>query len=198
MKKTNTIEINDIGTLNLYPIKAEQKEFTMCNSEFKPLKKEVDEKGKTTKYKYVDSEGKKYTKDEVGYKVGNNFIQKVKRTEKVVSFKVVDKADIFGNLLSDGYFIADGTDTTIKALESKIQDDKAIEFVYKSSSIGLKWRKGYIYKFQNCFVMSMGLGFITDGVEEYMKQKLAVKQLEDLQEVVVTKSAEELEKEIFA
>ena len=69
MKSTNLIEIENIGTLKLYPIKEKEKEFEMVSKDFKPLHKEVAEKGKTSRYKWLDNEGKEYNKNEVGYKI---------------------------------------------------------------------------------------------------------------------------------
>lgn len=196
MKKQNEIELVGIGKVRLYPIKAEQKEFEMCNKDLKPLKKAVAEKGSRAVYKFLDSDNNEYTKEEVGYNINGNFLQKVKRTEKVNKFNVVDRTNIIGNFMGESYFILDADDTALNLLEKQIGNDKALEFVYKSSSIGFKWRKAYIYAFQNCFVMAIGVGYILDGVAEFMKQKTAVKQITELKEVVVSAKADEIEIEI--
>ena len=194
MKRTNCIEIVGLGSVNVYPIKTEERDFELVNKDLKPLKKVMVEKNKQATYKYVDGEGKDFSKEEIGYNINGRFLQKVERTEKVSKYKLVDKTDIIGNFMSDGYFIVASEDKTTQIhLEKEIGDSKAIEFVYKSSTIGFKWRKSYIMKFQNCFIMVMGVGKIEDGINEFNTQKTAIEQLEDLKEIVVSAKADDIE-----
>jgi len=196
MKSQNTIELVGIGNIKIYPIKAEQKEFEVVNKDLKPLKVKPTAEGKRKPRTYLDSEGKEYTEAEVGRNIGGKFVQKVKRTEKVSKMEIVDKTTIIGNFMSDGYFIVDGDETATINLDKQIGEDKALKFKYKSSSNGLKWRQAYLYRFQNAYCMDIGLGTKEEGLKSFNVQKEAVKQLEDLKEIVVTNTAEELENAI--
>ena len=97
MKAINSMEILGIGSVRLYNIKTDEKEFEMCNKDLVPLTKVAVEKGKLGTYKYIDNTGKEYSKADVFYNINGRALNKVSRTEKVNKFNIVDKTNIIGN-----------------------------------------------------------------------------------------------------
>ena len=196
MKKSNKIELVGVGTFDIYPIKTEEKQFRVVSKDLRPIKKVLVEKNKQATYKYFDDKGTEYNKEDIGFDVNGKFFQKVERTHKVTKYNIIDKTEIIGDFMSDGYFIIDGDDRTSQMnIEKELGDEKAIEYTYKSSTNGMKWRKAYIFKSLNKkgYVMIMGLGSISEGLEEFETQKEAVEDLEELKEIVVSAKADDIE-----
>jgi hypothetical protein len=189
MRKTQSIEVIGIGSFDIYPIKPIEQEFKEITRDGKPLKKVIAEKGTTAKYKWIDSENKEYTKQEVFYDVYGNILQSVKRTEKVKKFDIVSKADICLSESTTSILSCD--ETTIKNFEEKIKNN-AIEFTLKKSTNGFKWVKAYILKMYGQLVLVSGLGNIKEAIKEFEKQDIAKQEMEVIIQKVEMK-ADELE-----
>lgn len=194
MKKIQKIEVVGLGEIELYGLKPQQQEFKPVNEAGEELTKKTKEAGKYATYVYVDESDKEYSSDEVFYNVGGKIIQKVKKTEKINDFDIVEKSDILGDFMSDGYYICDCSETTLKNWDKEVGQDKAISFVLKKSSRGLKFHRAYVLKFQNHLVLFAGAGKISDGIKEFEKLKENKKDVEvsisGLKDVVEVKAEE--------
>jgi hypothetical protein len=198
MKKANELEIDGIGKVYVYSIKVDKPEFKQVTPDMKEVKgKRV---GETSKTVYMDSEGKEHTKDEIGYSINGRFIQKVERSEKVKTYKIVDKTEYTGNFLSDSFYVVVPVDTsTDKVMREKgLYDDKGMEFTYKKSSTGMSFHRAVITSFQGVLFMDTAekpafKSMIAEQVkaELYEKNALMAALAENKSEVCV--KAEEIE-----
>ncbi len=176
MKKTQSLEIIGIGNFDVMPIKAEEQKFKEVNSEGKPLKKVLVEKGTPILYEWIDEEtNKKYSKEDVYFDVIGNFVQEIKKSEKIKNFDLVDKMEIY-NLSESSFAVLKCDKTTLLNFEEKVKD-KAIKFNLKKSSRGFKWVKAFILKFENQLVLVSGLGDIKKAIVEFAKNSQAQKEV---------------------
>jgi len=196
MKKTSEIEIEGVGKIKLYSIKVEKQIFEECNKNGEKLKKVLVEKPKRAVYKWVDSKGNEYTEKDVFRNIGGILVQKVKKTEVVRNYKIVDKNNI--DLVNSSYMIAVADKYTEERLKQKIGNDKAIMFIAKFSTNGFKWQRAYLFYRDNVLLLVKGEGLLSKAIEEFYKQIQAKKQYDDfkqkLEQVVV--KAEEIKLEV--
>jgi len=190
MRKTQSLEIVGIGNFDVMPIKAEEQKFKEVSQTGKPLKKTLKAKGVPIDYVWLDDEEKEYTKEEVFFDVLGNYLQEVKKTEKVKIFEICDKMEIY-NLSESSYSVLNCDETTASIFNEKIKD-KAIKFNLKKSSRGFKWVKAYILKFENQLIMVSGLGNIQKAILEFAKNSQAEKSIDVIVQKVEMK-AEDLE-----
>jgi len=161
--------------------------------------KELTRKSEGTRTTYwIDKEGNRYEESDVWYLIGKEKVQKVKRTEKVKSYEVVDKMEAL-NLANAKTSVLNYTETTLRNFEREVGMDKAIKFLDKQSSRGLKWVVAYIYRQEGRLVKRNsddGIS-VSDGIREFalMKKKQEKGKMKVINQVVEVK-AEELEKEI--
>ena len=191
MKNTQQIEIVNIGDFKIFPIKAERQEFKPINKDGEELKSKRI--GEPSHLFYVDKTGKEYTKDEVFYAIGNKKVQKISRTEKVNSFKIVEKLEVY-DFLAESYSVLDYSDTTLKNFERDV-GDKAVKFILKKSTTGFKFDVGYILKWNKKLIMISGFGTISEGIKEFTLMKNSEKKSKTIKETIEIK-ADELNKEI--
>lgn len=201
MKSTNEIEIIGFGKYKTYNIKVEETEFQQVNKELKPIKKVLVSKGTQGTYKFIDEAGKEYPKQEIGFNVMGNFLQKVERTKTIKKFNLVDKIAIANDILNlkigtENVYLLYGDTTSNMALSEKLGDNMALELPsFKGSSIGMKWRKAYITKINNFYMLILLKKIPIEQAQEQFKAQLtAVAQLKDLSdEIKVIAKAEDLE-----
>jgi len=191
MRKTQSLEIIGIGNFDIFPIKAQEQKFNECSKDGKPLKKIKKTDGTPIEYIWLDDDKKEYTKDEVYFDVVGNFVQEVKKTEKVKNFEIVDKMEIY-DLSESSYSVLNCDETTQSIFEEKIEGDKAIKFNLKKSSRGFSWKKAYILKFGNQLVLVSGLGNIKKAISEFKKNNETQKDIDVIVQKVEMK-ADELE-----
>ena len=190
MRKTQSLEIIGIGNFDIFPIKSQEQKFGECNNEGKPLKKTLRAKGTPIDYVWLDEEKKEYEKDEVFFDVLGNYLQEVKKTEKVKNFEICDKMEIY-NLSESSYSVLNCDETTTDIFNDKIKD-KAIKFNLKKSSRGFKWVKAYILKFNEQLILVSGLGDLKKAILEFSKNSQAEKGIDMIVQKVEMK-ADELE-----
>jgi len=196
MRKTQSFEILGVGTFNIYPIKKKEKTFQLVNSEGEAVEKTEKESGSSAVYVWTDSKGNEYTKEQVFYDIGGRKIQKIKKTEKVKTFELTDRTEIY-DLAETSTYLLEGNETTTKNFENKV-GDKAIRFVFKKSSTGLKFHNAFIFRSHNEILMITGVGKISEGITEFKKMKQSVKSKNVVMKDVVEIQADEIEGEILA
>lgn len=189
-RKTQTIEVIGIGSFQVMPIKAQEPNFKEVTQEGNQLKKVLVKKGIPIEYKWIDDKKQEYNKEQVFYDVFQNYVQQVKKTEKVKNFEIVDKAEIY-NLSESSISILNCDETTKKIFEDKIKNN-AIKFNLKKSSRGFSWKKAYIFKMMKVLVMVSGLGNIEKAIKEFDKNLKAEEQVDVILQKVEMK-ADELE-----
>ena len=190
MRKTQTIEVIGIGNFEIYPVKAQEQEFREVTQEGKPLEKVLITKGIPNEYKWVDKDKKEYSKNEVFHDICGNYLQSVKRTEKVKNFEIVSKAEV-DNLSESSKSLIKCDETTKSIFEEKVKNN-AVSFKIKSSSNGFNWNKAYILKMWETLVMVRGLGDMEKAVKEFDKISKAQEQVEVIIQKVEMR-ADELE-----
>jgi len=166
-KKTQSLEVVGIGKFDIFPIKPIEQKFQIITKQGIPLKKVLVKKGIPSEYKYIDKDKKEHSKDEVFYDILGNFVQSVKRTEKVKNFEIVDKTEIY-NLSESSLSVLNCDETTEKIFNEKIKDN-TIKFNLKKSSNGFKWNKAFIFKMMGVLVLVSGLGDIKKAITEFKK-----------------------------
>ena len=184
MRNTQSLEIVGIGDFKVYPIKTTRAEFEPINEQGEVLKSKRI--GEPSHLVYVDKTGKEYEKDEVFYLVGKNKVQKIERTAKVSAFKITDKEEVF-DFLAEDYAILDYSDTTYKNFLKEIGEQKALKFVLKKSSTGLKFDVAFVFKFQNRLVMYSGMGSITNGIKEFLLMKQSESKSKTIKDTITIK-----------
>lgn len=191
MRKTNTFEIVGIGEFTRFPITRHKAEYKAINKEGVEVEKHREG---TLTYYWVDNEGNKYSESEVFYAIGDKKVQKVKKTEKVSSYEVVDKTEVY-DFLAEGFAVVDGTETTLRNFNRKVKENEALKFKIKLSSNGLKFDIAYILKWCGSLLMISGGGKISEGIKEFSLMKKTESKTKTLKQVIEV-SADELEKEI--
>lgn len=190
MRKTQSLEVVGIGNFDIYPIKAEEQKFNEVSQDGNLLKKVLVKKGIPAEYVWFDNDKKEYNKEKVYYDVVGNFVQEVKRTEKVKNFEIVDKTEIY-NLSESSISVLNCDETTLLNFEEKIKDN-AIRFNIKKSSRGFKWNKAYLFKMMGVLVLVSGLGDIKKAITEFKKNSQAKEEVNVIVQKVEIK-AEDLE-----
>jgi len=198
MKKANELEIDGIGKVYVYNVKIDKPEFPQVTPDLKEVKgKRV---GPTSTTIYVDGAGVEHPKSEIGYNINGRFVQKVERSERVKTYRLVERADYMGNYMADSSYIVVPADaSTEKAMRDKgLFDDKGMEFTYKKSSTGMSFHRAVITCFQGVLFMDTAekpafKSAIADQVRAELLEKnaLAAALADNKQEVVV--KAEEIE-----
>ena len=194
MRRTQSVEVIGIGNFDIYPIKAQEQKFNEVSKEGKPLKKVLVKKGISAEYKWLDEDKAEHNKEEVFFDVLGNYVQEVKRTEKVKNFEIVDKTEIY-NLSESSISVLNCDETTQKLFDEKIKDS-AIRFNIKKSSRGFKWNKAYILKMREVLVMVNGLGDIEKAITEFKDESIAKEEIDVIVQKVEMK-AEDLEQQIL-
>ena len=190
MRKTQSVEIIGIGNFDVMPIKSQEQKFGECSKDGKPLKKTLKAKGTPIDYVWLDEDKKEYQKEDVFYNVLGNFVQEIKKSEKIKNFEICDKMEIY-NLSESSYSVLNCDETTTDIFNDKIKD-KAIKFNLKKSSRGFKWVKAYILKLNGVLVMVSGLGDVKKAILEFAKNSQAEKEVVAIVQKVEMK-ADELE-----
>lgn len=194
MRKTNEYEVCGLGNFQRFPIRKARQEFKVVNSEGKELIRNSE--GTRITF-FTDDEGKRYEEKDVFYLLGNTKVQKVKRTEKIADFKIVDKLEVF-DLANSTTSILDYSTTTLMNFEREIGTDKAVKFLVKLSSRGFKWCFAYILKYESRLIMIESDDGIlkSDGIKEFTLMKRTSEKSKTIINQVVEVKSEDLEKEI--
>ncbi len=192
MRTQQKFQVVGIGNFDLISIKQKPIEFTRVNNEGKEVEKKVKEKGTRTIYMWVDELGKEYQDKDVFYDVVGKKIQKISRTEKVNSFEIIDKTEIY-NLSETKTYLLKCDETTRKNFDEKVKDSAIKIKGFKKSGVGMNFEIAYIYRSQNEILMITGLGNISKAIKQFKKQKQPNKTISI--DVVEVKS-EEVENEI--
>ena len=195
MKKTQSFEIETIGEFIKFPIRKAGQEFKVTNKEGEELKRQSEG---TRAYFWIDSKGNKYQENEVFRLIGNQKIQKVKRTEKAKVLGILDKIEIT-NLANVKTAILDYSETTLRNFLREIGEDKTAKCLLKDSSRGFKWYIGFIYKQEGRLLLAETEDGITksQAIREFTLMKEASKKskVTQINQVIEIKS-EDLEEEI--
>lgn len=192
-RRTNHFEVVGLGEINLISINQKFPEFKPVSKEGKELT--AKREGSLTYY-WIDDEEKKYNESDVFYLVGDKKVQKIKKSEKIENFEIVDKTEILGNFMSDSYYICDVSDTLRKRWNKEIGEDKAITFIFKKSSRGLKFHRAFVFQFQSVLILVSGLGYVSEGIKEYTLMKKASEKAKKVINDVIEIKASDLEQEI--
>lgn len=193
MKKTQTIQVIEIGTFNIYPVIEEDKDYNKVNSEGKILNKIKVEDGIPARYVYVDSEGKEYENKDVFVDFNGIKVQSIKKTENVKKYEIVDKTEIY-NLTEMNTALLSCDETTLKTFE-RIVKNNAIRFTLKKSSIGFSFWRAYILKLNNQLVLITGKGDLLKAIERFNEVKKSKEEIEVIFSKVEVK-ADDLEIEV--
>jgi len=114
---------------------------------------------------------------------------RLKKTKEINSYKIVSKVEAF-DLRTEHYYLMELDN--MSEIKAKINSDKALTFVYSNGN-GYKAYRGYIYKYADKYLMTLGREFITSMVgnittiSEQSKAKI-----EAMKEEVSSVSAEAL------
>lgn len=205
MRNTQKFEIVGIGNFEVYPIKAQELKLKVVNDKGEELVKLSGKNGNNgngsvsiseSSYFWADTNGNKYSQDLVFYEVGGKKFQKIKRTDVVKNYEVVES-----NAWTD---LADEVGTAIlgynKTTENNFKDkvgDKAVKFKLKKADVGFKFYWAYVYEDKGKLVMTTGRGSRIDGYKQF--DSIETGKSKGLKEVknVVEVSACDLEQDLL-
>jgi len=189
MRRTHSFEIVGVGEFDEFPAKVKEQEYQSVNKDGVPVLKKMLTQGNSSEYRWMDVNGKVYRKEEVFYNVNGKFVQKVNRTEKVPTYKIIEATEAMELLESDTSFLLPRNETTLKHFKDICPEGKALKFAYKKSSIGFKWVNAIVFEIKGELCMLTGLGKRTDALEQFKASK---KKAKDSMPEVVEVSADEV------
>ena len=190
MNRTHSFELVGIGEFSEVPAKVQSKDYPIVNKLGEALVKKALQVGVPSEFGYMDKNGVVYEKSDVYYNLNGQLVQKVNRTDKVKAFDIVDKSEAMNLLERDTSFLIASSLTALDILKEKIGNDKALKFVYKKSSVGLKFVKAYIYQLDNQLCMITGLGDRNKALEMF---KSRLTQINDKKTDVLEVSANDVQ-----
>ena len=167
MRRTHSFEIIGMGEFDEFPAKVKEQEYQSVNKSGVPVVKKILTQGNSSEYAWFDAEGKTYSKEEVFFDVNGKFVQKVNRTEKVPTYKIVSASEAMELLESDTSFLLPRNETTLKHFRELVKEGQAIKFAYKKSSVGFKWVNAFAFEINGELVMLTGLGKRSEALEQF-------------------------------
>lgn len=171
MRKTHSFEIVGIGEFNEYPAKVKEVDYPSVSKSGEALVKKAVQVGIPSEFAYMDKNGVVYEKKDVFYNVNGKLVQKVNRTEKISSFKVVEKGEAMRLLESSTSFLLPSNLTTLELFKKQVGDGMALKFVFKKSSVGFKFVNAYLFEDSNELVMVTGLGNRNTAMELFKAKR---------------------------
>jgi len=192
LKKTQSIEIVGVGNFNIYPIKVKEKDYNKINSNGNILNKKILEPSQPAKYVYVDDKNTEYSNDRVFVDFNGLKIQQIKRTDKIKNFELVNKTEIY-NLTEFSLSFLDTDETTLSIFNEKVEDNKAITFKLKKSTIGFNFYRAYILKLNDVLVMISGKGNLIQAVKDFKEMNINKQQKTEVIVQKVEVNANEIE-----